>query len=403
MTLHYDFPHSITLNEVRDLVKDNDDFIIVDKGDYVVANYVRQGNDTFPTVTGRDTAILRELRGLIFDKATGHVVSRRYQKFFNLGEREDIANLDITKPHMFLEKLDGSMITPFCFYNGTVKWMSKMGMDTDVALLVEAHVIDTTKKHDYNGIARHLWSQGFTPIFEFCSRKNRIVIDYPEDQLVLVAIRRNYDGSYTPYDKLKAFATLYDIPVVKAKSYIGIGTGKPYDLDEVVANVRAFTDQEGIVIRFEDGHMVKIKADAYVTLHRAKSLLDNERDVVATILDNKVDDLYAILDIKDKRRLTQFARMVQADIDWMTAQVKYTMSKLEFEEIERKTFALMPGGISQAEKMFVFKHWPYASTGTIKESVEGYVRSHLGSTRSYEKLREVLLTSYRRWKETYAD
>jgi hypothetical protein len=35
-----------------------------------------------------------------------------------------------------------------------------------------------------------------TPIFEWCSRNQRIVVDYPEDMLVLTAVRDNIEGVY---------------------------------------------------------------------------------------------------------------------------------------------------------------------------------------------------------------
>ena len=76
MTLFYQFPERIVLDEVKELVATNSNFIIVDKGEYLVASYIRMGNDTFPPVVDRGTAILRELRGLIFNRRGG-VIARR--------------------------------------------------------------------------------------------------------------------------------------------------------------------------------------------------------------------------------------------------------------------------------------------------------------------------------------
>jgi hypothetical protein len=108
MTIGYTFPADITLDEVRELIKDNHNFIIVDKGDYIVVNYVRAGNDTFPSVVDRNTAILRELRGLIFSPE-GKVIARRFHKFFNYGEREDLLDINVNNSHRFIEKLDGCL------------------------------------------------------------------------------------------------------------------------------------------------------------------------------------------------------------------------------------------------------------------------------------------------------
>ena len=106
MTLHYDFPENITLEEVKTIVENNPNFILADKGNYSVSNYVRAGNDVHVPVTDRQSAILRELRGLIFSNYPGRVISRRFQKFFNYGEREDVMTLDLSHPHVMELVLD---------------------------------------------------------------------------------------------------------------------------------------------------------------------------------------------------------------------------------------------------------------------------------------------------------
>ena len=76
MTLHYEFPKDLTLDEVREIVRDNPNFYIGERDGYIVANYLVAGKDTHPPVVDRKTAIMRELRGLIFDR-DGRVASRR--------------------------------------------------------------------------------------------------------------------------------------------------------------------------------------------------------------------------------------------------------------------------------------------------------------------------------------
>lgn len=62
--------------------------------------------------TRRLWAIRRELRGLIFSAADGTVISRRFHKFFNIGELPETQpeKVDMSIPFVVLEKLDGSMI-----------------------------------------------------------------------------------------------------------------------------------------------------------------------------------------------------------------------------------------------------------------------------------------------------
>lgn len=64
-------------------------------------------------------AIRRELRGLIFSAKDGTVISRRFHKFFNVGELPETQpeKIDMKVPFVVLEKLDGSMIGTSWFGN----------------------------------------------------------------------------------------------------------------------------------------------------------------------------------------------------------------------------------------------------------------------------------------------
>ena len=136
-------------------------------------------------------AVRRECRGIIFDTATGDIIRRPFHKFFNVNERDETQDhrVDLSRPHAILEKLDGSMIAPF-LVNGELIWGTKMGA-TDVAKPVEEFIKNNPQ---YLSFAEEAVHHGLTPIFEWCSRKQRIVLDYKEDQLVLTAMRNQITG-----------------------------------------------------------------------------------------------------------------------------------------------------------------------------------------------------------------
>lgn len=56
----------------------------------------------------------------------------------------------------------------------------------------------------------------YTPLFEWCSRTNAVLLDYPEDQLTLIAIRNIITGNYVEYNEMIKLAEKYKVPVVKA-------------------------------------------------------------------------------------------------------------------------------------------------------------------------------------------
>jgi RNA ligase len=206
--MRYEFPKLQHLDEVRAVVKDAKEFIIAEREWGFVVNYLVSGPDTFPGVhtaggsprmraeATRAKAIRRECRGLIFDKS-GQLISRPYHKFFNVNERDEtqIDRIDLGQPHVILEKLDGSMVRPVPI-GDAYRLGTKMGV-TDVSMQAEVWLVDHP---NYDQFIRECLSNGLTPIFEWVSRKQRIVIDYPEDNLILTAIRNNFTGEYLPYE-----------------------------------------------------------------------------------------------------------------------------------------------------------------------------------------------------------
>ena len=383
MTLHYEFPHDITLDEVKNIVANNSNFILADKGNYSVANYIRAGNDVHVPVADRNSAILRELRGLIFCNTTGQVISRRFQKFFNYGEREDVMSLDLSQPHVILDKLDGSMITPFKI-NGKIIWGSKMG-ETDLTKQIDEFMSnDYDLNNNYHSIYNYCEYNNLTPIFEWTSRQQRIVVDYPEDKLTLIAIRDNITGKYYNYNNMKYVADFFLIPVVNQFSYTGD------NFNDILNYVKNMQEGEGIVIRFDDGHMVKIKADLYVSLHRAKSLIENERDVMELVLNEKVDDLYPLLYKEDAQKLHNYYKDVWDQIiDFVSLTQKLINNT---SHMTRKEFAFHTTNIGSGMRSIAFSCFDKkrVDIGNVTE----YLLKNLGSNSRFERNREIVATKW---------
>ena len=179
-------------------------------------------------------------------------MSRRLHKFFNVNERDETAAhlIDLGRPHVILEKLDGSMITPV-YTEAGIRWGTKMGL-TDGGMGAEVFV---AQRPQYQELAEHCREGGQTLIFEWCTRKQRIVVDYPDDRLVLIAIRDNITGEYMAYPYLQFIGQQYDIEVVKA--YAGTTENMQHLIDET----RGSEGIEGWIIRFDDGQMLKVKGE----------------------------------------------------------------------------------------------------------------------------------------------
>ena len=396
--MQYPFAPIRHIDDVLPAIKDSPEFIVVEKDGYTVINYVVAGHDTFPDIAidwsdldnpgyysqeDHYAAIRRECRGLIFGE-DGRIINRRYHKFFNVNERDETAlnRILFSESHYVLEKLDGSMVSP-CFVKGHLRWMTKMGI-TDTSMEAEAFV---ASRPDYTELAEHYLEHGFTPIFEWCSNKNRIVLDYPEDRLVLTAMRDMYTGLYMLHDSLDAIGRRYGIEVVKAYDVSRSKNGQ-----YIVDLVRKAEDFEGVVVRFDDGHMVKIKSEWYVRIHKVKSLLGQERDVVALILNNELDDMFPVLPREDVERLEKFQKAMTLRLR-MCASTMADCVYITSSNMDRKTFALkVAPNYNPVWRGLVFQFWDKECNDHLTyQAIVDIIKKNCGSNSSYAKVKEAFL------------
>lgn len=297
--MNYTFPRIDHIDDVLPHIQGRDEFVVAEKvGGYTVVNYVVQMEDSFGDISDPGEAVRRECRGIIFDTASGRVLHRRLHKFFNVNERAEtqVGQIDLNRSHVILDKLDGSMITAVQTTDG-LRWGTKMGV-TDVALPVERYVAQHPEYVRF--VDRWGTVSGYTAIFEWCSRQQRIVIDYPEERLVLIAIRHNQSGHYLHYDAMVREARVFGIPVVQ--TYPGSVQG----MEHLLEHVRDLIGAEGYVVRFDDGHMVKIKGEWYLQLHRAKDSIMHEKNVIQLLASGTMDDVRGFLLDQDRQRIEKF-------------------------------------------------------------------------------------------------
>lgn len=349
--MNYQFPQINHIDDVIPHIENRTEFRVMEKDWYTVINYTVGLATTFEwdsnDVVG--STIRRECRGLIFDTETGVLISRPYHKFFNAGEKEEtqLNKINLYEPHVVLEKLDGSMIRPIPTKEG-FRLGTKAGV-TDVAMNAEVFIAD---KPHYRLFIEKCIQKGTTPIFEWCSRKNRIVIDYPKDRLVLTAIRLVDTGDYVTYEVMKNYASAWGIPVVKA--FASNTNGETADnIEDVVEHIRKWDDGEGVVVRFNSGHMVKIKCDDYVLRHRSKDQLSQEKNVLQTIVNDSVDDLIPLLTPEDANRLKAFQSAFWVGVEDVGATI-YDLYRALDQGQEQKEFAMSVKEYSKHLQNFMF-------------------------------------------------
>jgi RNA ligase len=385
--MFYEFPHDMSLAEVSGVVARHNArlgtqvFIEADRGDFVLFNYLISFSGTFPAFSGdreedREYAILRECRGLTFSKATGKVVNRKFHKFFNLNERPEVLtqNVDWSENCDILEKMDGSMITPLPT-SGGMRWATKMGL-TDIALQVDRFVERNLR---YEGLARECVSENKTPIFEWCSRQQRIVIDHPVDRLVLLAIRDNDTGVYSDFGYLGDLCDFHRVELVQRRP------GSLHDVNDFVTETRDLVETEGWVIAFQNGHKLKVKADEYCIMHAAKDNLSSEKNVLALILEDKIDDTLPLLAADDRQRVVDYADAVQKGIStYMEALAKRVAE--QYAGYSKRDLALAIKDVDGLDRTMMFSIFDGQDPVEVGHRV---VAKHLGSATRVDLVRHL--------------
>lgn len=371
--MRYQFPTISHINDILPAIKDSPEFVVADREHYAVVNYMVSHPETFPEVRRKvgDTweedhfaSIRRELRGIIFGK-DGSIIARRLHKFFNVNERDETQQslIDLSQPHVILEKLDGSMITPIPI-GDHVRWGTKMGI-TDVAVGAEAFV---AAHPNYTDFARMTFAMGFTAIFEWCSRKQRIVVDYPEDRLVLIALRNTTTGEYIKYDVMVESAKSYDIDVVRAYA------GTAGSMEHLITETKDMEGAEGWIIRFDDGHMVKIKGEWYLRIHKTKDNLSQEKNVIDLFISEKIDDAKSFMLEDDRKRVEEFENKFWHGVERVAHNFELYFAEIQKQGIDRKTWALehmkTMNELNQFSSSIVFNLYNgKTALGTIKDLI----------------------------------
>lgn len=384
--MRYKFPIITDLSQVEEAIAGRDEFIIAEREFGFVVNYLVNFEDTFPRLNTKDPvlnalyAMRRECRGIKFG-LDRKILARTLHKFFNLGERPETEqqNVDFEVPFVLLDKLDGSMIHPINYQN-QVALCTKMGL-TDYSEQAQKF-IDGQSKIQYNDFCWKMMMLGYTPTFEWCTRQNRIVVDYPTDQLILTAVREMFTGAYREHDVMEMNAAPYNIPVVNKWQ------GDYNGISDFVEKAQALEDEEGYVIRFSDGHMLKVKNLWYVQLHKVKELLNFEKDVWALVLDEKQDDAKAFMTDEDKARIDAFAEDLYQAIVTKASELEWTViaAKDNLNE-SKKRFALEIVPMYPNEQGLLFSIW---DGGEPDEVVRDYIRKHCSSGPKLETVRHLV-------------
>jgi RNA ligase len=209
--------------------------------------------------------ITLQCRGLVTN-SKGDIIARPFKKFFNYEEHkpEDIPN----ENYVVYEKMDGSL---GILFNYEGEWiLVTRGSFTSPQAIKGKEILD---RHDISA-----WRKDNTYLFEIIYPQNRIVVDYgDEEKLVVLGGIHTETGEEIPDSSLFwTQESSFEI-VTTYKTW-----GEGYDLlQEEISK-----DKEGYVIRFKNGFRMKIKGDEYKRLHKILTNISN-RDIFEYVKEGK--------------------------------------------------------------------------------------------------------------------
>lgn len=179
------------------------------------------------------------------------IVARPFRKFFNDTELGDAVPWHL--PNVITEKMDGSLGILFHFHGEWI-WATRGSFVSKQAVKAK-EIFDAHYSHAP-------LNPNLTYLFEIIYPENRIVVDYGDtEDLVLLGMVVTRTSEEVPVS-----AAPDAFRVVKQVAF--------YESHEAIRS-KIRDDQEGYVVRFDDGSRVKIKGDRYIELHRILSGLSS--------------------------------------------------------------------------------------------------------------------------------
>lgn len=287
--------------------------------------------------SGEWTPALMAARGLIFEEATRKVVARPFPKFFNVGERPEVAAdaLPWDLPHEVTEKIDGSLGILF-FYDGKWDVATRGAFESGQAVYARERMLPRVRLDAL--------PVGLTVMTEIVYPENRVVVDYGEHSfLSLIAARDVETGHELGHWELIELGIRAEVESYARRRDVEIAEDlRRYALQLQTRNSGPFVENmEGYVIRWpHSGLRVKIKSPDYVAAHRLLGQVTPRR-VLELIRDGKDDDIRSQLPAHVREGFDEVAARIRKRIAYLNDRARTTFGWFTEELDEsRKAFAL---------------------------------------------------------------
>lgn len=311
-----------------------------------------------------------DMRGttFVFDKK-GKVWKRFFMlpKFFNINQVEatQYGNIKDKKILDATEKEDGSLVAFMMLPDGKIFAKTIGSFVSDQSQMAYNFLYAWEEKVEF---VKMVLNAGYTPLFEYVSGPNRIVLKYSKEDIRFLGLRDNHNGEWIP--ACEVINHPFNTPAFE----------KNPDLDDLLYRAKIKEDKEGWVVRYPDG-LMKIKTEWYFRLHglRTENVF-REDYVIKNYLGKTLDDLMSQLDPVEDEDAFAF-------VETVTKALNQYM-----DYIDECTFKLK----EKFEKEFDSK-WHYFAKFNNKEPYFGLARNLIETPGDYNrrKIEMILKKTYR--------
>lgn len=265
-----------------------------------------------------------EMRGITFVFNKNGSLFKRYlmlPKFFNINqnistEYNKVKDKAIKK---VTSKEDGSLVAFMKLPNGNLFAKTIGSTESDQAYRV-INIINKSQNKNKKEWVETVINDGYTPLFEYVSLENRIVLKYNTNSpsLRLIGVRHNDYGWLKLAPKNTPFKTVHDFE-------------GDTSIDNLLEKAKVDEDKEGWVIQFEDGQLLKIKTQWYVRLHSLRTEnIFREDYIIHTYLNEQLDDVKGELDpVNDKDAYDFIDKVVESVKNFLKWIDDYTDKHIE--------------------------------------------------------------------------
>jgi len=309
--------------------------------------------------------VAQQCRGIILDTADDwKIVSRSYDKFFNYGEGDGTTcyhdRLDWNSARVY-EKLDGSLLTLYP-YKG--EWLVQSSSNPDASGMVNGSGISFAELfwEVWREKGYKLPKQGpvdYCYMFELITKRNKIVVPYAENRLILHGVRCLTSGHELFVDD--------EIVDSFMLGYERVERLWMYGWDSVLISSKNLpvNEGEGYVVCDRQFNRIKVKSPTYCAMHHLKGTMSPTRLLQVVMLNENLEFL------------AYFPEMA-AEIEGLRSKYSYLVDRIEktwldIKDIEnQKDFAMKAKDLEFSAILFQLRKTPTESVTSVlsKQRVE---------------------------------